>query len=262
VVPINYYATEDELDKLFDSLSGFFFVGGGSMFPDSAQYIFDKTVAANDKGDFAPLWGTCMGFQWLLLSAAHGDLKLDPSDGTQMDAENISLPLVFTDKAADSKLLGTAAPTNIQSILQTQNVTMNNHHYGIYPQHFDETPAVMNFYDALSTNKDRQGVAFISTIEAKKYPIFGTQWHPEKNNFEFQEANGIPLEAINHSPDAVLVSQYTANFFVNQARKSTHKFSNPQTEQQSLIYNYESVKTTGSFVETYFFKKDFKSFNE
>jgi hypothetical protein len=55
VVPINYYAEKDELDHLFDSLNGFLFVGGGAAYPDSAQYIFDKTVAANDKDDFMPV---------------------------------------------------------------------------------------------------------------------------------------------------------------------------------------------------------------
>lgn len=47
VVPVNYYANNSVLDTLFDSLNGFFFVGGGADFPPSAQYIFDKTVAAN-----------------------------------------------------------------------------------------------------------------------------------------------------------------------------------------------------------------------
>lgn len=45
----------------------------------------------------------------------------------------------------------------------------------------------------------------------KKYPIYGTQWHPEKLQFEWE-----PKEAISHSPDAVLVGQYMANFFVKQ----------------------------------------------
>ena len=58
--------------------------------------MYDKTVAANKAGDFSPLWGTCMGFQWLLLAATQNTLKLDPSDGTQMDAENYTIPLDFT----------------------------------------------------------------------------------------------------------------------------------------------------------------------
>jgi gamma-glutamyl hydrolase len=100
-----------------------------------------------------------------------------------MDAYNYSIALDFTDTYKDSKMFG-SAPEPILTILSKQNVTMNNHHYGIYPAHFDATPALADFYNMLSTNKDRQGVEFVSTIEAFKYPIFGSQWHPEKNNFE------------------------------------------------------------------------------
>ena len=182
VVPVNYYASKDELDLLFESLNGFFFVGGGAAYPESAQYIFDRTVAANDAGDYMPLWGTCMGFQWLLI-AASGDVNiLDPKSG-QFDAYNLSIPLDFTD-AAPSSYMFKNAPKDVYEILATEDVTMNNHHYGIYTEHFQQTQSLTSFFNLLSTNKDRQGVEFASTIEAFKYPIFGTQWHPEKNTFE------------------------------------------------------------------------------
>jgi gamma-glutamyl hydrolase len=69
----------------------------------------------------------------------------------------------------------------------------------------------------------------------------------------FGKTNGIPNEAINHSPDAVLASLYPATFFVNEARKSSHRYSSASEEDLALIYNYKPSKTTGSFVQTYFF---------
>ena len=42
-----------------------------------------------------------------------------------------------------------------------------------------------NFWDVLSVNTDTDGLEFISTLEAKNFPIFGTQWHPEKNPYEW-----------------------------------------------------------------------------
>jgi gamma-glutamyl hydrolase len=93
VVPIDYHASQETIDGLFGQLNGFFFPGGGAEFPAAAQYVFDKTVAANDAGDFMPLWGTCMGFQWLLISASRDVGVLDPSDGTQMDSYNYSIPV-------------------------------------------------------------------------------------------------------------------------------------------------------------------------
>lgn len=181
VVPINYYASKNELDTIFESVNGLFFPGGGAVFPASAQYMFDKVVAANDAGDYMPLWGTCMGFQWLLISATQNTNILDPSSG-QMDSYNYSIPLNFTAAAKSSRLFANSG--DIYRILESESVTMNNHHYGIYPEHFAKTPALTSMFQVLSTNTDRQGVEFVSTIEAYKYPIFGSQWHPEKNNFE------------------------------------------------------------------------------
>ena len=33
---------------------------------------------------------------------------------------------------------------------------------------------------------------YISTVEAKKYPVLGLQWHPEKNSFEWTKHKNIP----------------------------------------------------------------------
>jgi gamma-glutamyl hydrolase len=84
VVPISYYATPAELDELLSSVNGVLFPGGGSSYPSSAQYAFDKIVELNKNGNVVlcssslfnhecvivsgnrlPLWGTCMGFQWV-----------------------------------------------------------------------------------------------------------------------------------------------------------------------------------------------------
>jgi len=128
-----------------------------------------------------------------------------------------------------------------------------SHHYGIYPNHFASTSKLSSFFKVLSTNKDRGGVEFVSSIESNSYPIFGTQWHPEKNIFEWGKTNGIPNEAINHSPEAVYVAQYTADFFVEETRKSANAYTDPAEEDAALIENYKPSKTTGSFMSTYFF---------
>ena len=261
VVPVNYYADEKEITDVFNSLNGFLFVGGGSSFPSSAQLIWDKTIAANEAGDYMPLWGTCMGFQWLCLASTKDKLQLDPQAGSPlMDAENYSIPLDFREEAMkQSKLFGTA-PQAIIDILSTQNVTMNNHHYGVWTEHFEQTPELMQNFNIISTNKDRTGREFVSTIEHPKYPIFGSQWHPEKNTFEWQmNADGRPYEAINHDWDAIQIAQYTANIFVQQARKNMHKFSSQDLETASLIYNYRAYSTPGDFVQKYFFSKNFQT---
>ena len=41
------------------------------------------------------------------------------------------------------------------------------------------------FWTALSFNYDSNHVEYLSTIEARNYPFVGTQFHPEKNIFEW-----------------------------------------------------------------------------
>ena len=57
--------------------------------------------------------------------------------------------------------------------------------------------------------------------------------------------------------NAVLVSQYMANFFVNQCRQSTRPALNLDEEHRLLIYNYEpkytGAKANYEFEQVYFF---------
>jgi gamma-glutamyl hydrolase len=153
VVPINFYATTKDIDSVFNSLNGFIFPGGGATLPPAAQYVYDLTIAANDQGDFMPLWGTCLGFEWLLMCTTRDENILDPNIGN-FDSFNYSIPLSFTPNAEESKLFG-AAPRGVVDILAAQNVTFNSHIEGIYPEHFLRNEALRSFYRILSTNKDR-----------------------------------------------------------------------------------------------------------
>jgi len=135
--------------------------------------------------------------------------------------------------------------------LGTYKVAMNNHVRGVAPSTYQEHSDLRDFFHIISTNKDRNGDVFISTVEAKEHPIYGVQWHPEKPLFEWN-----PTEAMNHSTDSVLANQYTADFFVTEARKSSHHFPSFDLESQSLIYNYQPVYTwpeVHDFEQCYFF---------
>ncbi|CAJ0968397.1 unnamed protein product [Ranitomeya imitator] len=136
-------------------------------------------------------------------------------------------------------------------------------------ENFTANEKLHKFYNILSTNSD--GVLeFISTFEAYHYPIYGVQWHPEKNPFEWKKTSDI-----SHVAEAVHVAFYMADFFVNEGknviekwgpqdptasmgttRKSQHQFSEDAEAQFPLIYNY-CPKYTGNisvvFEQMYFF---------
>ena len=91
----------------------------------------------------------------------------------------------------------------------------------------------------LSYNEAPAGKFFVSTMEARDYPFYGTQWHPEKNNFEWSQNSDD--SNIPHSPNAVRVSEATARFFLSEARKSGHIF--PEARRNELIYSSPIIYT-------------------
>ncbi len=251
VVPIRYDTSREEMERLFGFVNGVLFTGGGVDLSDlsapymrAAGHLFNLTVEANTRGDFSPLWGTCMGLQTLSILAAR-----DPSVLTSnaFDSEDLSLPLETAEAWADSRLVAGMPPSALRT-LTTENVTTNFHHDGVLPSAYEKNANLRTFFKILSTNHDRKGKPFLSTIEARKYPVYGVQWHPERNQFEFWPKN----DPINHTQSAVAAMQALSSFFVSEARKSCHRFPNASAEGQALIYNYARAPL-GARYQSYFF---------
>lgn len=144
------------------------------------------------------------------------------------------------------------ASDDIIETLETKNVTSNFHGYCTTEQKLKDVHIDHNWI-TLSTNKDWNGFEFISSFEHSKYPFYGTQFHPEKNMYEW------PLnKIITHDEDAVRANQYFARFFVEEARKSTHNFSTISDELGHLIYNFPKTFTGHKSVysECYLFKPE------
>jgi gamma-glutamyl hydrolase len=66
-------------------------------------------------------------------------------------------------------------------------------------------------------------------------------------------SEGVPDEEIDHTEEGIEIAQYMANFFVGEARRNSNSFDSEAEEEAALIYNYSPVKTSGSFVQEYFF---------
>merc|ERR1711962_1822433 len=161
------------------------------------------------------------------------------------------MSLQMTKDAPQSRLFRDI-PSNVESILSENKVTYNAHYNCVSVDSYHKSHELQSFFSVLSTNQDSNGKVFISTMEGRRYPFYAVQWHPEMNSFEFNRNNTEGLGTnINHSYQAILTSQYTANFFVNEARKNSHKFPDSVTEDKHLIYNYSPIRTTkyGQFDE-------------
>jgi len=243
VVPIPHKASHQTLTKLFNSINGILFTGGSlslqknTPYYQTALFLYNLALQANQKGDFFPIWGTCQGFQILSIITADNETV---DERYHFDSENLPLPLQFTSGARTSRMFAKATD-HVFDTFQTKNVTMNLHHDGVPPVFFQTNPNLRSFYHLLSTNTDRKGNPFGSSYEGRIFPIYATQFHPERNAFEWD----LP-EKLDHSEDAVEAMQYLVNFFIQETRKSDHSFSTLQEEYSWLIYNWPPYPTYDS----------------
>jgi len=227
VVPIRYNAKQQELDMLLNNLSGVFFTGGGYDIQDmtttyfkTANFFFQNAIKQKSKK--LVIWGTCMGFQLLNILAAQ-DPKVLTTYG--FDSEFISYPLDFSRDYQTSRMISNF-PKDVVQILATKNVTCNLHHDGILPATYSSNTKLNRFFRVISTNFDRVNREFLSTIEAYQYPIYGSQWHPERPPFVFYE-NGI-----NHSEESIHANLAASLFLANEARKCENVFSPPELKKR------------------------------
>ncbi|XP_015252458.1 PREDICTED: gamma-glutamyl hydrolase-like [Cyprinodon variegatus] len=171
--------------------------------------------------------------------------------GSKTLTSNSKLWLCFavSPAAAQSSRLFRNFPKDVLQSLANENITSNFHSWSLSMQNYSRNGKLKRFYKVLSTNSDGEK-EFISTMEAYRYPFYAVQWHPEKSPFEWIDKPGMV-----HTAAAVRVSFYAGSFFVSEAMKSQHRFSNPAEEDRALIYNFSPVYrgSNAIFVQSYYF---------
>ncbi|KAH9084994.1 hypothetical protein Ae201684P_002226 [Aphanomyces euteiches] len=127
----------------------------------------------------------------------------------------------------------------------------NFHFLGILEKHFDDTALLKSFYKKLATSEDKQGQTYVAAIEAFDYPIYGVQFHPEKNPYEIgDDKTGGSMNLVDHSYEAIVTSQAFAHFFIGEARRNNHSFANPEEEKAALLLNYELSNRSYPYFES------------
>ncbi|KAM8823686.1 gamma-glutamyl hydrolase-like [Spinachia spinachia] len=246
VVPVMINQTPEEYKALFGSINGIFYPGGStsilsSGYQRAAKTFYELALEANKGGDYFPVWGTCLGYEQLTVLTSGENLL------SRTNTSGVSLPLNFMRGAKGSRMFE-GFPADLMADLVSEPLTANMHNWSVTLATHETNEQLNSFYKVLSTNTDGT-TEFVSTVEAFHYPIYGTQWHPEKNAFEWRQSY-VP-----HSPSAVRTSFYMAQFFVDEARKNSHTFDSEEEERQALIFNHSPVYAApgSGFEQIYYF---------
>ncbi|CAM4502348.1 unnamed protein product [Lepidochelys olivacea] len=138
------------------------FPGGGvslktSEYSRVARIFYKKALKTNDKGDYFPVWGTCLGHQELTYLTSGKNLLV------KLKTENISLPLNFTTAAKDSRMFQNF-PDDLLQKLATEPLTAHFHKRSVSIKNFRKNEKLTNFYKVLTTNTDGK-IEFASTME-------------------------------------------------------------------------------------------------
>jgi gamma-glutamyl hydrolase len=81
-------------------------------------------LQANDRGDYTPMHGTCLGMETLAVVVSSNYTLL-----SDMDAEDAAATLLYTDVAQDSHFFSSLPPSVVRN-LQNSAIAMENHMHG------------------------------------------------------------------------------------------------------------------------------------
>eukprot|EP00355_Strombidium_rassoulzadegani_P009756 CAMPEP_0168622072 /NCGR_PEP_ID=MMETSP0449_2-20121227/8055_1 /TAXON_ID=1082188 /ORGANISM="Strombidium rassoulzadegani, Strain ras09" /LENGTH=182 /DNA_ID=CAMNT_0008663279 /DNA_START=435 /DNA_END=983 /DNA_ORIENTATION=- len=144
-------------------------------------------------------------------------------------ASNLTNSLVFYDLNEDDEQLFASTP-----------MTINLHDFAIDPSSLTRDKGLDDFWrvTSLSYMPDENRRPFIATMEARSYPFFSTQFHPEKASQQWGDDEGF-----NHSWDSIRLQGRFGKKLVRLARLNLNTFGTYEDLQPFLISNHPTVKS-------------------
>jgi gamma-glutamyl hydrolase len=172
VVPIPVTTSLTEAKRLCNGLSGIFLQGGPQY--DRQYIMLVRTLLKEAIQNMIPVWGTCHGFQMLIMLIG-GFWPLDNMKGM------IQKRAVLKEYDTKESVLYRTATKSQKVHLhgQQHNGVPFSHENGITLKHFLRNKILCHVFRPLTTTKDSHGTEYVSSIEGKFLPFWGVQYHPE-----------------------------------------------------------------------------------
>lgn len=254
VVPIHPWLNDKDLDTILSKVNGVYFQGGSttlrldSPYVITASKILTRIIQEKDLKDNAlPLFATCQGFELLhvLVSGSSSVLETFSSWNITSNLE------ISTDINKTSKLFSLFTDQDVLN-MKARPLTAEFHRFGISLDGYNMFRDLEAFFVQTSFAFDNNNKFYIASVEAREYPVFALQFHPEKTSFDRLDSDNIP-----QGIEAVRISQNFVNLFVNVARTNKNSMTEEDKKNFGLINSFEKdfVVTESSSI-IYSYKKD------
>jgi gamma-glutamyl hydrolase len=236
-VPISFKLSEPNIRSLMSKLNGVLFTGGSldfvyydektkkhdlTPYGKAGKIIFDIAKEMNDNKVYFPLWGTCLGFQLLAFLASEDPYV--PKNGC--DCKNYNAPLYFTEDGYNSQMFAGFSKDELEEF---RNEPMTYYYINWYVDYLDflNHTKLHDFFKVLAHSPSKNGThMFVAAMEGRKYPFFGSQFHPELK--QYSTANRTA------GKDCARLAQKFADFFVNEARKCPQEMTREENIKRSI----------------------------
>ena len=208
-----------DYEYILSHTHGILFPGGDvdiihhNDFNDRMKKTLSFVKARNDKGNYYFAIGICMGFEILLEQTAGTSSILDSgykhfTTGGVEIVDHVALQKSdFFGKGRARALL--------KKWLGRSDGLLYAHNDGVSVQHFNTHLSDKHYL--IATGSSNGGKKFVAMTSSKKYPIFTTQFHPEKNQFEKRRGK---YNKLNRKPQVVEVLE---GWMINIVRTSRAK---------------------------------------
>lgn len=154
--------------------------GGPSDFQETVNFVLEWAKQKNDNGTYYPVWGTCNGFESLMVYWANTSYVLTCEfDDLLRDHAVIKNTTNFP----NSKFWNSLNKSDMDYVFDNGYV-FYDHNCGVSREDFFKYSKLDQNAMITAVSFNDKNVEFIAMAEDRKYPFFATQWHPEKNQFE------------------------------------------------------------------------------
>ena len=260
IIPVLFFRSLKEISDLMDHLDGFVLTGGSesfykyegyhSLYLSAVEHILEKAKEINDGGRVFPIWGTCLGFEALVVAESGETLKrrqvmnhMKLRERVQVVDNSLRSTQFFTEKELDD--------------MEDIPLLYFNHMWGLSRwdiQHLPELRDKVKIGAKINTDKHRNVAVWMEFVH---YPFFGTQFHPEKapmsgaNPFDQKRDEQVGIEEKKDDQDAGDTEDMQPEVlgdYMDGSKKERKFFNFRQTKEPSEKSDEENS-------EAFFFEK-------